>query len=65
MKDGKFTLDDIDLSACDRYAAKWIANALSTEPMNARDRRACRGAIRQMYQLANLAPPAPEKDCHP
>ena len=39
------------------WADKWIANALSTEPMTEEDREAVRDAVEGMYRAANLAPP--------
>ena len=36
---------------------KWIANAMSTEPMTEDDREACRDAVLRMYAAAKLPPP--------
>jgi hypothetical protein len=36
---------------------RWIANALSTEPMTDEDRRACTEAVYGMYAAAKLPPP--------
>ena len=39
------------------WADKWIANAMSTKPMDDTDREAMRVAVRGLYQAANLTPP--------
>jgi Domain of unknown function (DUF6745) len=40
---------------------RWVANAMSTAPMNDADREICRGAVRRMYQAAGLTPPPDER----
>ena len=39
------------------WAQRWIANAMSTAPMTPADREAVQGAIRGLYESANLQPP--------
>jgi hypothetical protein len=39
------------------WAARWIANAMSTQPMDEADRDAMRVAIEGMYRAAKLEPP--------
>ncbi|WP_206659554.1 DUF6745 domain-containing protein [Hansschlegelia zhihuaiae] len=39
------------------WAQRWIANAMSTKPMDDEDRAEMRAAIVGMYQAADLAPP--------
>jgi len=43
------------------WAKTWIANALSTKPMDDEDRVAMRAAITGLYEAANLTPPPPER----
>jgi hypothetical protein len=39
------------------WADKWIANAMSTKPMDDHDRDQMRIAIKGLYEAADLAPP--------
>ena len=43
------------------WAARWIANAMSTEAMTDEDRRMMAGAVQGMYRAAKLTPPPPER----
>jgi cytoskeletal protein RodZ len=39
------------------WANKWIKNAMSTKPMDEKDKKAMRKAIKGLYKAANLTPP--------
>ena len=39
------------------WADKWIANAMSTKPMDDEERAICREAVKGLYRAANLTPP--------
>ena len=39
------------------WADRWIANAMSTEPMTEADRVICRDAVRRLYEAAGKPPP--------
>ena len=39
------------------WADKWIANAMSTKPMDDEEREICRTAVRELYVAAGKAPP--------
>src|SRR3954470_13823353 len=43
------------------WANRWIANAMSTKPMDDTERAATRAAIRGLYLAANLTPPPDER----
>jgi hypothetical protein len=56
-KAAKYTLTDEHRAQLTSWADRWIANAMSCEPMDDTDREAMRVAIRGMYEAANLTPP--------
>ena len=39
------------------WADKWIANAMSTKPMDEQDREICRKAVKGLYEAAGKVPP--------
>jgi hypothetical protein len=43
------------------WADKWIANNMSTKPMDEADKEAMRVAVTGLYRAANLKPPPPER----
>ena len=54
----KYVLTDAHRAQLKPWADRWIANAMSTKPMDDIDREAMRVAVRGMYEAANLPPPA-------
>lgn len=57
MKKELYTLTDVHRSQLDGWSKKWIANGMSTKPMDDFDREQMRKAIKGMYEAANLTPP--------
>jgi hypothetical protein len=53
----KYTLTDEHRAMLKPWAEKWIANAMSTKPMDDTDREVMRVAVRGLYRAANLEPP--------
>ena len=53
----KYELTEEHRSQLKPWADKWIANAMSTKPMDDEDRSAMRIAIKGVYEAANLTPP--------
>lgn len=43
------------------WANKWIANAMSTKPMDDEEKEMCRKAVNGLYKAANLQPPPDER----
>jgi hypothetical protein len=53
----KYALTEEHRAQLQPWAQKWIANAMSTKPMDESDRSAMREAIRGLYKAAGLTPP--------
>ena len=53
----KYTLTDEHREQLKPWADKWIANAMSTKPMDEEDKRICRIAVKELYEAAGLVPP--------
>lgn len=56
-KKKKYVLTEEHRQQLRPWADKWIANAMSTEPMTEEDREICRGAVEDLYRAANMDPP--------
>lgn len=54
---GKYNLTEEHRSQLKPWADKWIANAMSTKPMDDHDKEEMRKAVRGLYSAANLTPP--------
>ncbi len=57
MTKKKYVLTDEHRTQLKPWADKWIANAMSTKPMDENDREQMRIAVRGLYEAANLTPP--------
>ena len=57
MKKKLYTLTDEHRAQLKPWADKWIANAMSTRPMDEADREICRDSVERMYRAAKLTPP--------
>lgn len=53
----KYSLTEEHRKELDGWAKKWIANAISTEPMSEKEKDTCRLAVRGLYKAAGLTPP--------
>ena len=53
----KYSLTEEHRAQLKPWADKWIANAMSTKPMDETERAICRDAVKRLYQSANLEPP--------
>lgn len=53
----KYKLTDEHEKQLKPWADKWIANALSTRPMDENEKSICRQAVKGLYRAANLEPP--------
>ena len=53
----KYSLTEAHRKELDGWAKKWIANAMSTEPMSEKEKETCRLAVRGLYEAAGLTPP--------
>ena len=53
----KYTLTEDHRARLKPWADKWIANAISTKPMDEEEREICRKAVIGLYAAANLHPP--------
>lgn len=60
-KDKKYSLTEEHKAQLPAWRDKWIANAMSTKPMDAEDRTKTHAAIKGMYAAANLTPPIDSK----
>ncbi len=56
-KPHKYSLTDEHRAQMAAWRDKWIANAMSTQPMDDEDRRAMVEAVEGLYRAANLTPP--------
>jgi hypothetical protein len=54
---GNYALTDELRAQLQPWARCWIGNAMSTKPMDEKDRRAMRLAVRGLYEAAGLTPP--------
>jgi hypothetical protein len=52
-----YTLTDEHRAQLAPWASRWIANAMSTKPMDNEDRRITREAVKGLYLAAGLTPP--------
>ncbi|MDE2472389.1 MAG: hypothetical protein KGL35_27580, partial [Bradyrhizobium sp.] len=57
----KYQLTDEHRALLKPWADCWIANAMSTKPMEEADREAMRAAVEGLYRAANLTPPPRER----
>src|SRR5215467_2577623 len=57
LRTKKYSLTDEHRAQLEPWAEKWIANAMSTKPMDDNDRTICIDAVRRMYAAAGLDPP--------
>ena len=53
----KYELTNEHRSQLKPWADKWIANAMSTKPMDAEEKAICKEAVKGLYRAANLEPP--------
>jgi hypothetical protein len=53
----KYELTEEHRSQLKTWADKWIANSMSTKPMDEEDRNITREAVKGLYVAANLTPP--------
>ncbi len=53
----KYTLTDEHREQLGPWRDRWIANAMSTKPMDDEERKICREAVKGLYRAANLTPP--------
>src|SRR5579883_1927116 len=53
----KYTLTDEHRAQLAPWAQKWIANAMSTDPMSDEEKERCREAVLGMYAAAGLDAP--------
>lgn len=57
MSQTKYSLTPEHREQMKPWAEKWIANAMSTKPMDEEDRRIMRQSIKGLYESAGLTPP--------
>lgn len=60
-KTKRYTLTPEHEAQLPGWRDRWVANALSTRPMDEADREAMRVAVRGMYEAADLTPPPPHR----